>query len=182
MQRRSGGPAFAASSPTAPRPRLQAASGSTAIPADSNAMDIPLPVTGGIMVMASPTQHSLRAAARCGSQRNSGHGAKRIFVEFRRRQPLIQRRTGLAAQPFAPVLRRLVFARPPPEQATNVHRAAIHPAQADIAPRRNVHFQVGGQCHISRVRLQAKPARAVFRRLHAPARARDDAFGLEFRL
>ena len=29
-------------------------------------MDMPLPVTGGIMVMASPMQHSARAAARCG--------------------------------------------------------------------------------------------------------------------
>jgi len=37
-----------------------------AISADSNAMDMPLPVTGGVIVSASPMQHSAFAAARCG--------------------------------------------------------------------------------------------------------------------
>ena len=69
------------------------------------------------------------------SQRNSGHRAKRAFVEFRDRQPPVQRRTSLTAQPFAPVLRRVVLTCAPPEQSANVHRAAIHPAQADVAPR-----------------------------------------------
>lgn len=38
--------------------------------ADSNDIDMPLPVTGGIIVTASPTQHSFRAAACCGRNDN----------------------------------------------------------------------------------------------------------------
>src|ERR1035441_10573519 len=34
--------------------------------ADSKAIDMPLPVTGGIIVSASPTQHSFRWVAHCG--------------------------------------------------------------------------------------------------------------------
>ena len=69
------------------------------------------------------------------AQRNSGHCTKRAFVEFGRRQPLVQRRTGLTAQPFAPVLRRVVRTRATPKQSTDIHRAALYPAQADVAPR-----------------------------------------------
>src|ERR1035438_7555525 len=47
-------------------PRLHATRGSMASSADSRAMDMPLPVTGGIMVMASPMQQSGRATARYG--------------------------------------------------------------------------------------------------------------------
>jgi hypothetical protein len=46
--------------------RLHAASEATANSADSNAMDMPLPVTGGIMVIESPMQISARDEARCG--------------------------------------------------------------------------------------------------------------------
>ena len=38
--------------------------------ADSKAIDMPLPVTGGIMVNASPTQHSFRWVARCGRRQS----------------------------------------------------------------------------------------------------------------
>ena len=47
-------------------PRLNFTRGSSASSADSKAIDMPLPVTGGIMVMASPTQHSFRWVAHCG--------------------------------------------------------------------------------------------------------------------
>src|SRR5882757_11575165 len=47
-------------------PRLYLDNGSIAISADSKAMDIPLPVTGGIIVTASPMQHSVLSMARCG--------------------------------------------------------------------------------------------------------------------
>lgn len=47
-------------------PRLYAATGSSAISADSSAMDIPLPVTGGVMVKASPMEHSSLVEARRG--------------------------------------------------------------------------------------------------------------------
>ena len=46
--------------------RLKAASGSRASCADSNASDIPLPVTGGIIVSASPMHTSDFSEARCG--------------------------------------------------------------------------------------------------------------------
>src|SRR5437867_11334869 len=36
------------------------------ISTDSKAMDMPFPVTGGIIVRASPTQHSGRVVAGCG--------------------------------------------------------------------------------------------------------------------
>src|SRR6185295_1257610 len=45
---------------------LNFANGSIANSADSKAMDMPLPVSGGIIVMASPTEHSVCSTACCG--------------------------------------------------------------------------------------------------------------------
>ena len=98
-------------------------------------MDMPLPVTGGIMVMASPTQHSARAAARCGRNEIPATAQNEFSSNSAAASRRFNGEPALTAQPFAPVLRRLVFAGAPPEQSANVHRAAIHPAQTDVAPR-----------------------------------------------
>ena len=70
--------------------------------------------------------------------------------------------------------------RAPAEQAADIHLAAVDFAQAAVAARREVHFQIGGQREVARVNFQAKPARTIFIGLRAAARGADDAFGKLF--
>ena len=141
-------------------------------------MDMPLPVTGGVMVKASPMQHSFFAAARCGfncspaTEQNESGSNSAAPSRSRSSEPVSPR-----SQSDFDSGRRAPSRTP--KKSAHVHLAAVDAIDADVAVRRKVHFQIRFEIHLAgarHMRLDAKPARIFFRRLGAPSGGTHDTF------
>ena len=84
------------------------------------AIDMPLPVTGGIMVNASPTQHSFRSVRRVAVAGKDPPPSRRSFHPIVLQPRANAYTCGRPAQPVAPALGHPLAAK----QAADVHFAA----------------------------------------------------------
>jgi len=90
-------------------------------------MDMPLPVTGGIMVMASPMQQFARATA--GMAAAKARRRHKTSLHQIPPQPAAGATANdWSAQQFTPVLRPAAFAWASAEQSADVYQAAVDPA------------------------------------------------------
>ena len=149
-----------------------------AISAASNAMDMPLPVTGGIIVSASPMQHSPPRGGAVRPERDSSDGTEGAFVEGRSGEALPQRRARLAAQQVCPGLRshRCLRGRPA-EQAADIDLAVLAGGRTRHSPIREPCISRSAASGTLRAwTLRPNQRRPSVARLQAPAIRAHDAF------
>ncbi len=132
-------------------------SGSTAISAAWNAIDMPFPVKGGIMLSASPTERTPGIAA-CLPSLNpatalteSSRTSAFLSLVDSSMFPPAPRVTGQQAG------RRAFDRTIHLEKTANIRPAVLDTCQTDITIGARVHFKIGGSIHSTDVELETDP-------------------------